>query len=481
MNVPTPKTAANAGAAAPKIITRFAPSPTGLFHVGSYRTALFSYLYARQHGGKFILRIEDTDKLRSKPEYEANIIESLAWMGLEYDEKYRQSEQAPTHRKYLEQMIAEGKAYVSREPAKDKEGNPVLDPASGLQKINDLIRFKNPGTRVAFTDLIRGTIEMETADLKDFVIAKNLDTPLFHLAVVVDDFTEGVTHIIRGEDHISNTPRQILIQRAIGAPEPIYAHLPLVLGEDRSKLSKRKGALAVTEYREQGFLPEALINGMALLGWNPGTDQEILSKTDLLKMFDLSKIQKGGAIFDQKKLRWINKEYLKHQPISAVEDALDVEVSKLGTNALFASDHLTTLIRKLAPLVLERIDTIGDIKTLFSAGEFVYLFKRPVFTTETIVQLLWKDEPSKEKTAERLTHTIEVLKALPDASFADPETIKQALWKYAEEQGKGSVLWPMRFALSGATKSPDPFALAFLLGKEETLTRLNDAIILLKA
>lgn len=464
-----------------KIVTRFAPSPTGLFHVGSYRTALFSYLYARQHGGRFILRIEDTDKLRSKPEYETNIIDSLAWMGLEYDEKYRQSEQAPTHRKYLEQMIAEGKAYISREPAKDKEGNPVLDPASGQPKVNDLVRFKNPGTKVAFTDLIRGTIEMETADLKDFVIAKDLDTPLFHLAVVVDDFTEGVTHIIRGEDHISNTPRQILIQRAIGAPEPTYAHLPLVLGEDRSKLSKRKGALAVTEYREQGFIPEALVNGMALLGWNPGTDQEILSKDDLLKLFDLSKIQKGGAIFDQRKLRWINKEYLKQQSITNIEAAIDAQVSLLGTNALFASDQLVAMIKKLAPIVLERIDTIGDIKILFAAGEFVYLFKRPTFTLETIKQLLWKDEPSQVKTAERLTHATKLLKVLPDADFADAEKVKQTIWKYAEEQGRGCVLWPMRFALSGAQKSPDPFALATLLGKAETLARINEAIILLKA
>ncbi len=451
---------------ASKIVTRFAPSPTGLFHVGSYRTALFSYLYARQHGGKFILRIEDTDKLRSKPEYEANILDSLAWMGLEYDEMYRQSEQSPTHRKYLEQMIAEGKAYVSREPARDKEGNPVLDPASGQQKMNDLVRFKNPGTKVAFTDLIRGTIEMETADLKDFVIAKNLDTPLFHLAVVVDDFTEAVTHIIRGEDHISNTPRQILIQRAIGAPEPIYAHLPLVLGEDRSKLSKRKGALAVTEYREQGFMPEALVNGMALLGWNPGTDQEILSKADLLKLFDLSKIQKGGAIFDQKKLRWINKEYLKQQPISVIESTIETACGSKNKE----------LLKKVAPIVLERIDTIGDVKTLFAAGEFGYFFAKPSYKAE---QLLWKDESSKEKTAARLQHVAELIETLPAEPF-DQESVKQAVWKYAEEQGRGGVLWPMRYALSGAQKSPDPFTLAAVLGKKETLVRINDAIRLLK-
>ena len=266
-----------------KVVTRFAPSPTGLFHSGSYRTALFSYLYARQNGGQFILRIEDTDKARSKKEYEDNIIESLKWIGLEYDAFYRQSDNLPTHQKYLNQLIAEGKAYVSKEPARGKDGAPVLG-EDGKEKMVEVVRFKNPGGKVKFHDLIRGDIEMDTTELKDFVIAKNLNEPLFHLAVVVDDFTEGVTHVIRGEDHISNTPRQILIARAIGAPEPTYAHLPLILAEDRSKLSKRKGALAITEYRDKGFLPEAVVNYMALLGWNPGTEQEIMSLKESKKV-----------------------------------------------------------------------------------------------------------------------------------------------------------------------------------------------------
>ena len=214
-----------------QIVTRFAPSPTGLLHAGNYRTAVFSYLFARQHGGKFILRIEDTDRERSRPEYEVNILESLAWLGLDFDEKYRQSENASVHREYLEKMIASGHAYISQETP-TKEGERA-----------EVIRFKNPNKKVLFPDLIRGDIEFDTTELKDFVIAKSLDEPVFHLAVVVDDFTAGVTHVIRGEDHISNTPRQILIQEAIGAPCPIYAHLPLVLAPDRSKLSKRKGAL----------------------------------------------------------------------------------------------------------------------------------------------------------------------------------------------------------------------------------------------
>ena len=286
-----------------QIVTRFAPSPTGLLHAGNYRTAVFSYLFARQRGGKFILRIEDTDKERSKKEYEDNILESLKWLGLDYDEFHRQSERAPAHKKYLKQLIDGGFAYVSKEEAAG-EGD---DKA----RRKEVIRFKNPNIKVKFHDLIRGEIEVDTTDLKDFVIAKDLDTPLFHLAVVADDFDMGVTHVVRGEDHISNTPRQILIQRAIGAPEPVYAHIPLILAPDRTKLSKRKGALALTEYRDRGYLPQAVLNYLALLGWNPGTEQEILSLDDLLKQFDISKVQKGGAIFNEEKLRWINKEYLK--------------------------------------------------------------------------------------------------------------------------------------------------------------------------
>ncbi len=279
-----------------KIVTRFAPSPTGYLHIGNYRTAVFSYLYAKQNNGEFILRIEDTDRERSKKEYEDNIIDSLQWLGLSYDRFYRQSEQISSHKKYLDELISKDLAYISREEAKD---------GSGVMK--EVVRFRNPNKVVTFDDMIRGKISMDTTDLGDFVIARSIDEPLFHFAVVIDDMEEGVTHIVRGEDHVSNTPRQILIWEALGKEPPSYAHLPLVLSPDRSKLSKRKGALAITEYRSMGYLPEALLNTMALIGWHPTDDTEILTMGDLIEKFSIDRIQKSGAIFDNVKLDWINK------------------------------------------------------------------------------------------------------------------------------------------------------------------------------
>ncbi|KKT14489.1 MAG: Glutamate-tRNA ligase [Parcubacteria group bacterium GW2011_GWC1_43_30] len=273
-----------------KIITRFPPSPTGNFHVGSARTALFNFLFARKNNGKFILRIEDTDKARSKKEFEDDIFESLEWLGLKYDEFYRQSDRGKIYRTYIEKILDDGSIYEDE----DK-----------------IIRFKNPNKKVKFNDLVRGEIEFDTTELKDFIIAKSVDEPLYHLAVVIDDFESNITHVIRGEDHISNTPRQILIQEAIGAPRPIYAHLPLILAPDRSKLSKRKHgeSVSLNYYRDKGYSPEAMINYLALLGWNPGTEQEIFTLDELINVFDFSRVHKGGAIFDEKKLAWVNRKH----------------------------------------------------------------------------------------------------------------------------------------------------------------------------
>ena len=273
-----------------KIITRFPPSPTGNFHVGSARTALFNFLFARKNNGKFILRIEDTDKARSKKEFEDDIFESLEWLGLKYDEFYRQSDRGKIYRTYIEKILDDGSIYEDE----DK-----------------IIRFKNPNKKVKFNDLVRGEIEFDTTELKDFIIAKSVDEPLYHLAVVIDDFESNITHVIRGEDHISNTPRQILIQETISAPRPIYAHLPLILAPDRSKLSKRKHGESVSldYYRNKGYSPEAMINYLALLGWNPGTEQEIFTLPELINVFDFSRVHKGGAIFDEKKLAWVNRKH----------------------------------------------------------------------------------------------------------------------------------------------------------------------------
>lgn len=286
-----------------KIVVRIAPSPTGNLHIGTARTALFNFLFARQNNGTFIVRIEDTDKERSKKEYEDNILDGFKWLGISHDAFYRQSEREEIYKSYLKKLIEDGYAYISKEEVTE-EG-----------KRSEVIRFKNPNTKISFFDLIRGEVVFDTTDLGDFVIARSETEPLYHLAVVIDDHEMGVTHVIRGEDHISNTPRQILILEAIGASRPIYGHIPLILGPDRSKMSKRHGATSIAQFRDRGYLPEAIVNYLALLGWNPGTEKEIFDIEELIKIFDVKKIQKGGAIFDEEKLKWVNKEHIKKVPL----------------------------------------------------------------------------------------------------------------------------------------------------------------------
>lgn len=430
-----------------EIITRFAPSPTGLLHLGAYRTAIFSYLYAKKHNGLFILRIEDTDKERSKKEYEESIIESLKWMNLDYDKFYRQSENLARHKFFLEKMIADGSAYISKEEAKD---------GSGVMK--EIVRFKNPNVDVTFTDIIKGIVTMNTEDLGDFVLAKNINEPLFHLAVVVDDFDEGVTHVIRGEDHTSNTPRQILIQRAIGAPTPVYAHLPLVLGSDKLKLSKRRGALAISEYQKMGYLPEAILNGVSFIGWNPGTEQEIFTHDELIATFDLDRVSKSPAIFNQEKLDWFNKEHMKK---------LNNEEIK---NNIFA--HLPKELQKedLIPVIFDRINKWSDIDTMVRAGEFDFFYKEPEYDKDN---LNFKNTPP-EKTKENLEMAIGATAGISDFTL---DNIKNTWVDLSNKcNSRGELLHPIRFALSGRSSSPDPFTIASIIGKDETIKRLQKAI-----
>ncbi len=435
-----------------EIVTRFAPSPTGKLHVGAYRTAIFSYLYARKNGGKFILRIEDTDKERSTKENEENIIDSLEWLGLEYDEKYIQSENVGRHKEVLLKMIENGHAYISKEAAKDGSG-----------VIKEIVRFKNPNTDVTFTDLIKGPVTMNTEDLGDFVIAKNIEEPLFHLAVVVDDFDEGVTHVVRGEDHVSNTPRQILIQRAIGAPTPIYAHLPLVLGDDKQKLSKRRGALAVTEYRDLGYMPEAILNMATMIGWNPGTDQEIFSKSELIQSFELERVQKSPAVFNQEKLDWFSKEYIR-----ALDDTDFINNIK---NYISSDIVDSPMFDKILFLVRDRITKFSDAKELFSiGGEMNFFFEKPSFDTSLLVSPKSKIEGDvQSKISEFLSNIKNILTNLEDWSV---ENIKEKVMEYADANGRGDVLWAMRVQLTGLAKSPDPFTVAFILGRDEVINRL---------
>ena len=422
-----------------QVITRFAPSPTGLFHIGSARTALFNYLYARKHKGKFILRIEDTDKSRSEKQYEDDIINGLKWLGLEWDEFHRQSERTEVYKKYLQKLLDEDKAFLD----------------------GKAIRFKNPNKKVVFNDLIRGEISTQTDDVGDFVIAKDLDTPLFHFTVVADDHEMGVTHIIRGEDHISNTPRHILLQEALGFNVPDYAHLPLILGADRSKLSKRHGAASLNEYNKIGYLPEAIINFIAFIGWNPGDEREIFSKEELIKEFSLERIQKSAGIFNMERLDWYNREYLKKLPMKDLEIHVAEELK--------TEDKV--FVKKITPIIADRINKISDIGEL-KKGELAFLFKEPEYAKE---MLLWRKEPSLEKTKKHLEEVVKFLNGLDEGEFV-ADKIKEAIWNYAEKEGRGNVLWPMRAALTGLDKSPDPFAVAGVLGKEKTIKRLKYAV-----
>jgi glutamyl-tRNA synthetase len=435
----------------PKVVTRFAPSPTGLLHAGNYRTAVFAYLFAKKSGGTFIVRIEDTDPERSKKEYEENILSSLEWLGLTYDALYRQSEHRKRHQELLKDLIAKDSAYVSKETP-EQEG-----------ERSEVIRFRNPNTAITFEDAIRGNITMDTTDLGDFVIARSETEPVFHFAVVVDDADEGVTHVVRGEDHISNTARQILIQKALGLPTPLYAHLPLVLGSDRTKLSKRQGAKALTQYRDEGYLPEAVINYLALLGWHPEDNQELFSVAELIVAFDISRIQKGAGIFDEAKLLWFNHEHIK----------------KLSDDEFFArltAYTKTPIPASITPLLKERSRTLQEAADAVTSGEYDFLSDSVSYDKDLLLQ---SAKVGALEVAKHLAKVIDILTAMPKKDFT-AEKIKEAIFPYATESGRSAVLWPMRVALSGRERSPDPFILAALLGNNMTLQRLEQALAMVK-
>lgn len=402
------------------------------------------------------MRIEDTDKERSKPEYEEEILNGLAWLGMSWDALYRQSERSSIYRTYLETLIKKDLAYVSKEESKSKPGEQV-----------EVVRLKNQNSLITFTDEIRGEITFDTTDLGDFVIARSLDDALYHFTVVVDDHEMGVTHVIRGEDHISNTPRQILIQQAIGADRPSYAHLPLILAPDRSKLSKRHGAIMLSDYEDQGFVKEALINYLALLGWNPGTDTERFTLTELIQAFDVSGIQKGGAIFNIDKLKWFNKEYLSllgdDEFFTYVETALPKEMYALP-------QFSTSRLHKVIPLMRERSTTRGEVGEDCIRGEYDFAFKAPDHDPEKIK---WKHDTNPRMTLSRLRRLAELVAQMPEELSA--EEAKSYIWEFASETGKGEVLWPLRVALTGKERSPDPFSVIHVLGSAESYKRIITA------
>lgn len=438
-----------------KVITRFPPSPTGEIHIGNMRTMLFNYLFARHFNGEIVLRFEDTDKERSKKEFEPFVLDGLKALGLSFDHgPFRQSERNDVYKEKLLELIEKGLAY---------EGE---DSSTGSGKV---VRFKNPNKTIIFEDQVRGSISFDSSIFEDFIIARNVDNPIYHFAVVVDDMEMGVTHVIRGEDHLTSTPRQILLLEALGAKVPLYAHLPLIVGDDKKKLSKRHGATSVSGFLSQGYLPEALVNYLAFLGWNPGGEREIYSLTELVDIFDLSRVGKNPAKFDYTKLNDINYHYMINLSDADYRENLlkflNEEYKKLFEENVEASNLI------IKEVIKTRIKKFADVETMISEGELDYFFKKPDLNLEIIC---FKDN-SLEKTKETLKFTRDVLEKIPEDKW-NIDFIKENLNTLFAENGVGAILHPLRVALSGKKQSPDPFTLSFILGKKEVLERLDGTI-----
>ncbi len=431
------------------IRVRFAPSPTGYLHVGGARTALFNFLFAKKHGGRFILRIEDTDPERSKKEYEEKIIQDLKWLGLDWDEgPYYQSQRLETYRKYAEKLLSEGKAYYcfctpeELEAERQKaiaEGRPYkysgkcrsIPPEEARRRVEQgevaSIRFKMDDGEFYYEDLIRGRVEFDLSLFGDFVIMRSNGIPSYNFAVVIDDHEMGITHVIRGEDHISNTPKQIKIYQALGWEPPKFAHLPMVLGPDRSRLSKRHGATAVFQFRQEGFLPEALVNYLALLGWSCG-EKEIMTLKEMIDCFQLERVSKAGAVFDHQKLRWVNHRHMESLPPEELARRL-----KEFASLPYELEFLTFAVSKLR----EEAYTLKELKEAlerelnYSPGE--------------------KISPEEVSVLEAFLQELE-----------GGKSVKEALKGASKKTGKrGRELYhPLRVALTGRGSGPD---LAFLV------------------
>lgn len=451
------------------IRTRIAPSPTGLFHIGTARTALFNYLFAKRNGGKFILRIEDTDRERSRPEFEKDILDGLQWLGISYDEgPIRQSERTAIYTKYLKRLLDEEKAGWCDAPQTEGISSEAhrCEKHGGFNKEGrGIIRFNNKAAgSVRFSDRVRGDVEFPIQTLGNFSIAKNLEFPLYNFAVVVDDELMNISHVIRGEDHISNTPKQLLLIEALGFKRPEYAHIPLILGPDRSKLSKRHGATSLSEYKARGYLPEALVNFMALLGWNPGDEREIFSRAELEHEFDLKKVQKSGAIFNQEKLDWFNAHYIKQK---SVDELVTLCIPYL--HSAFGIQH-SEFLKKVVALEQPRLKKLSDI-----VEQTRFFFELPEYDAAL---LSWKGA-SQEKIAEALTRSKNILarmEKLPASS-----DLQDVFYREAEKVGgKGEFLWPLRVALSGQKHSPGPFEIIQVLGIEKSIMRIDGALTKLK-
>jgi len=491
-----------------QVRTRFAPSPTGYLHVGSLRTALYCYLLAKHNKGSFILRIEDTDRTRLVEDALEKLLVVLKKVGLDWDEgpdlqngqitekggygPYIQSQRLDLYKKYALELISKGQAYYCFCSAER------LDDVRRVQELNHqptmydgqccqldekvvkenltkglpyVIRLKMPkeGT-TKFTDLVRGEIEFENKLIDDQVLIKSDGFPTYHLAVVVDDHLMKITHVVRADEWLSSTPKHIVLYKYFGWDIPQFAHLSLILNPDHSKLSKRQGDVAVEDYLKKGFLPEVLVNYMALLGWNPGTEQEIFSLKELEDAFDINKVQKAGAVFDLNKLEWMNSQYLKKLK---VEELLNLAVPYLKESGLLSEENYEKnkeRLKKAVAITQERLKKISEISEAIN-----FFFQLPVFNPEL---LIWR-KSDKETTLNRLNWLLKFCDTY-SGDWTEKGIEEGALKRITDENlDNGTTLWPLRVALSGMEKSPGPFQLAWVLGKEETLVRIKQAIKLL--
>ncbi|MBW7996138.1 MAG: glutamate--tRNA ligase [Candidatus Glassbacteria bacterium] len=465
-------------------VVRFAPSPTGYLHLGGARTALFNYLFARHHGGTFLLRIEDTDRERSTPEATAVILEGLRWLGLDWDGGIvHQSAGIERHKQAAERLMARGDAYrcfcapeelaAKRELAMQQKRDPLYDgscralsEAESDRRADSgekfAVRFRTPGGRTTFEDLVHGELGADNSTLDDFIIQRSDGSPTYMLAVVADDIEMGITHVIRGDDHISNTPKQILLYRALDKPVPRFAHVPLILGPDRKRLSKRHGATGLTEYRDQGFLAPALFNFLALLGWSPGDDREIMGVRELITTFELSGINTRNAVFDPQKLEWMNGRY-----ISATDNETLLELARADFEREGLLDAAPNDQHVLAAIGLakERCRVTGEL-----APRSRFFFPVTIEYDPQAVKKIWKDN-----TPDLLGRAKEVLSGLDDWS---EEPLEEKIRALAEnlQIGAGKLIQSLRLAVTGTNVSPGIFETLAVIGRDISLERIERAI-----
>jgi len=474
------------------VVTRFAPSPTGFMHIGGVRTALFAWLYARQNNGTFILRIEDTDKAREVAGSIEHIQKSLEYIGIDWDYgpettdapfgSLLQSERLDVYKQYAQKLIDKGLAYPDpytqaevqsfREQA-EAEKRPFLfrdhrPTETGEWDGSKPLRFKVEHIkRYEWTDAVRGELSAGEEMLDDFIIIKADGYPTYNFAHIVDDHEMGVTHVMRGEEFISSTPKFLSLYDALEIPHPTFVTMPSIMAADgKKKLGKRDGAKDILEYETDGYLPAAMMNFLALIGWNPGGEQEVFTKDGLLEKFNLDRIQKSGGAFNIEKLTWMNKQHLD----TLTDEAFANYITPVIENTDLDADRFT----KLIPTIRERTQVRSEVAAALEDGEYNWLNAADTYEAEL---LKWKQDDNATDSLPRLEKALELLQ---EADFSSSESIKEALWDYAEEVGKGQVLWPLRVALTGRERSPDPFTCAYVLDPEEAATRIRTAIEKLK-